>query len=131
MCKLYVFCLYHLCGFISIFRDDMTVIDIILGFKSHSLFAPVQRQVVLNFLSLTVARRMVCFVISRLLLFTLLFPVCSEFRDELLKSHNTLRATHGCKQLRYSEELTRDTQMWADIIADKGYVQFSELPGIL
>lgn len=55
--------------------------------------------------------------------------VCSEFRDELLKSHNTLRASHGCKQLRYSEELTRDTQMWADIISDKGYVQFSELPG--
>ncbi|CAG2192611.1 unnamed protein product [Mytilus edulis] len=55
--------------------------------------------------------------------------VCAEFRDEMVKSHNTLRNHHGSKQLRISEDLNRDTQMWANIIADKGYVQFSEFPG--
>lgn len=54
---------------------------------------------------------------------------CSEFRDEMLSSHNALRTLHGSKQLKLSDDLTRDTQMWADIISEKGFIQFSEFPG--
>lgn len=55
---------------------------------------------------------------------------CSDFRDEMLKSHNALRKLHGSKQLKLSDDMTRDTQMWADIISEKGFIQFSEFPGV-
>lgn len=48
----------------------------------------------------------------------------------MLKSHNALRNLHGSKQLKLSDDMTRDTQMWADIISEKGFIQFSEFPGV-
>jgi hypothetical protein len=54
---------------------------------------------------------------------------------KLKKFRTTCLWTGAKKQWDFNPKMisiiTRDTQMWADIIADKGYVQFSELPGIL
>ncbi|XP_021340613.1 uncharacterized protein LOC110441713 [Mizuhopecten yessoensis] len=51
------------------------------------------------------------------------------FRRQLIDAHNALRGYHGSPKLAEVDDLTRDAQMWADIIAEKGFTQYSELPG--
>lgn len=51
------------------------------------------------------------------------------FRRQLVDAHNALRGCHGSPKLAEVDDLTRDAQMWADIIAEKGFTQYSELPG--
>ncbi|XP_033732427.1 uncharacterized protein LOC117321910 [Pecten maximus] len=51
------------------------------------------------------------------------------FRKQLIDAHNALRGSHGSPKLAEVDDLTRDAQMWADIIAEKGFTQYSELPG--
>ncbi|XP_069119415.1 uncharacterized protein [Argopecten irradians] len=51
------------------------------------------------------------------------------FRRQLIDAHNALRGCHGSPKLAEVDDLTRDAQMWADIIAEKGFTQYSELPG--
>ncbi|KAK3087523.1 hypothetical protein FSP39_007009 [Pinctada imbricata] len=47
----------------------------------------------------------------------------------MVRSHNALRQCHGCSDLSQAEDLSKDAQMWADIIAEKGFLQYSELSG--
>lgn len=47
----------------------------------------------------------------------------------MVRSHNAFRIYHGSQDLVEADDLTRDAQMWADIIAEKSFLQYSELPG--
>ena len=53
-----------------------------------------------------------------------------EFSEEMVRGHNALRQCHGCGELSPADDLSKDAQMWADIIAEKGFLQYSELPGM-
>lgn len=52
------------------------------------------------------------------------------FKKEVVSAQNQYRAGHGCPELVVMEELGRDAQKWANTIADKGYLQYSETTGI-
>lgn len=53
-----------------------------------------------------------------------------DFKRETINAHNNYRTLHGCPPLVMSEELNDIAQAWADKLADKGYLQYSENPNL-
>lgn len=52
------------------------------------------------------------------------------FKRETLNAHNNYRTLHGCPPLLWSEELANTAQSWADKLAEKGFLQYSENPAL-
>ncbi|XP_035228331.1 Golgi-associated plant pathogenesis-related protein 1-like isoform X3 [Stegodyphus dumicola] len=53
-----------------------------------------------------------------------------EFKRATFNAHNNYRTMHGCPPLIMSEELSSAAQTWAERIAEKGFLQYSENPGV-
>ncbi|XP_055327977.1 Golgi-associated plant pathogenesis-related protein 1-like isoform X2 [Paramacrobiotus metropolitanus] len=53
-----------------------------------------------------------------------------KFQEQCFEAHNHFRTLHGCPRLKWSEELARQAQHWAEHIAEKGVVQYSEQSGV-
>ncbi|OQV16496.1 putative Golgi-associated plant pathogenesis-related protein 1 [Hypsibius exemplaris] len=53
-----------------------------------------------------------------------------KFQEQCFEAHNHFRTLHGCPRLKWSEELARQAQHWAEHIAESGVVQYSEQTGV-
>lgn len=53
-----------------------------------------------------------------------------SIRRDTFNAHNNYRTLHGCPPLIMSEELCCMAQAWADKLADKGILQYSENPNV-
>ncbi|XP_066911241.1 uncharacterized protein [Clytia hemisphaerica] len=47
----------------------------------------------------------------------------ADFKNDILKTHNTYRKTHRSNPLKWSNKLQANAQRWADKLAKKGYLQ--------
>ena len=47
-------------------------------------------------------------------------------RQETFTVHNEYRRQHDCPDLSLADDLSRDAQQWAEILALKGYAQYSD-----
>ena len=47
----------------------------------------------------------------------------AEFKNDILKTHNSYRKTHGSGTLKWSNKLQNNAQRWAEKLAKKGYLQ--------
>ncbi|XP_054712787.1 Golgi-associated plant pathogenesis-related protein 1-like isoform X2 [Uloborus diversus] len=54
----------------------------------------------------------------------------TDIKIQTFNAHNNYRTLHGCPPLAMSEELSSIAQSWADKIAEKGFLQYSENPGL-
>jgi len=53
-----------------------------------------------------------------------------EIKTEIINAHNTYRKLHDSPEVTESATLAWDAQRWADILAARGYAQYSDTPGI-
>ncbi|GBM82763.1 Golgi-associated plant pathogenesis-related protein 1 [Araneus ventricosus] len=53
-----------------------------------------------------------------------------DIKRETFNAHNNYRTMHGCPPLMMSEELSSIAQGWAEKLAEKGFLQYSENPGL-
>ncbi|XP_064616770.1 Golgi-associated plant pathogenesis-related protein 1-like [Liolophura sinensis] len=53
-----------------------------------------------------------------------------NFKIQVVQSHNQFRVSHGCPRLNLADDLNNNAQDWANTLADRGYLQYSETPGI-
>lgn len=53
-----------------------------------------------------------------------------DFKRETFNAHNNYRTMHGCPPLVMCEELSAIAQSWAEKLAEKGFLQYSENPGL-
>lgn len=51
-----------------------------------------------------------------------------NFKKETFNAHNNYRTMHGCPPLVMCEELSAIAQSWAEKLAEKGFLQYSENP---
>ncbi|CAM1293380.1 Uncharacterised protein g721 [Pycnogonum litorale] len=49
-----------------------------------------------------------------------------QFRKDAVNAHNDLRRKHGCPPLIWKEDLIKSAQIWAENLAERGFVQYSE-----
>ena len=54
-------------------------------------------------------------------------PGITSFRDAILSAHNTYRNAHGAGSLKWSNELEKNAQDWADKLAKSGQMQHAVL----
>ena len=47
----------------------------------------------------------------------------ADFKNDILRTHNSYRKTHGSGALKWSSKLQSNAQRWADKLAKKGYLQ--------
>ncbi|XP_045191293.2 uncharacterized protein LOC123548119 [Mercenaria mercenaria] len=47
-------------------------------------------------------------------------------RHEVVHVHNEYRRQHGCPELSVTTDLAREAQQWSDILAMRGYAQYSD-----
>ncbi|XP_015908513.1 Golgi-associated plant pathogenesis-related protein 1 isoform X2 [Parasteatoda tepidariorum] len=52
------------------------------------------------------------------------------FKRDTFNAHNNYRTMHGCPPLLMSDELSDIAQSWAAKLAEKGFLQYSENPGL-
>ncbi|XP_013412177.1 ectin-like [Lingula anatina] len=52
------------------------------------------------------------------------------FQESCLRAHNAYRSDHGCPELTWSVDLAKQAQEWADRVAEKKYLQYSENPNV-
>ncbi|KAF8788859.1 Golgi-associated plant pathogenesis-related protein 1-like isoform X1 [Argiope bruennichi] len=53
-----------------------------------------------------------------------------DIKRDTFNAHNNYRTMHGCPPLMMSEELSSIAQGWAEKLAEKGFLQYSENPGL-
>jgi len=53
-----------------------------------------------------------------------------QFQRDCLESHNKIRREYGAAPLTWSQDLADQAQHWAEKLAEKGHLLYSELPGI-
>jgi len=53
-----------------------------------------------------------------------------DFKKETFNAHNNYRTMHGCPPLLMCEELSSIAQGWAEKLSEKGFLQYSENPGL-
>lgn len=46
-----------------------------------------------------------------------------EFKNEMLKSHNEIRAQHGATSLKWNSKLASEAQSWAEDLASRNTIQ--------
>jgi len=46
-----------------------------------------------------------------------------EFKNEILKSHNEIRAQHGATSLKWNSTLASEAQSWAEDLASRNTIQ--------
>ncbi|XP_046547164.1 Golgi-associated plant pathogenesis-related protein 1-like isoform X1 [Haliotis rubra] len=54
----------------------------------------------------------------------------SLFKQEMIKGHNSFRMCHGSPELSPSEDLCKESQVWANSLSERGYLQYSETSGV-
>ena len=62
-----------------------------------------------------------CFSIS--LFFFYKLESAREFKNEILKSHNEIRAQHGATSLKWNSKLASEAQSWAEDLASRNTIQ--------
>lgn len=50
-------------------------------------------------------------------------------RHDIVNVHNEYRRQHGCPDLSVTTDLAREAQQWSDILATRGYAQYSDTQG--